>query len=109
MGNTFLRARAIQPIPAVARPAAVPSPDERIRGGVFETAAGFELGGWSHLVQGGIWRDSWNERPAARAYVFQIDRTEKGNWMWGDTGVGYSGRGTPSGHTDDWTFSWQRC
>jgi uncharacterized protein YwqG len=39
--------------------------------------------------------------------VFQIDTTEKGNWQWGDAGVGYFGRRTAAGHEDEWAISWQ--
>lgn len=27
--------------------------------------------------------------------------------MWGDNGVGYFGRGTVEGRTDEWAFEWQ--
>jgi hypothetical protein len=73
----------------------------------FKTAGGFKLGGWPSLVQTAI---EWPEgagHPAAPEYVFQIDSTEKGNWMWADSGVGYFGRGTAPGETDVWTLTWQ--
>jgi Domain of unknown function (DUF1963) len=74
----------------------------------LQTAEGFKLGGWPFLVQGEVtWGPAFTEHPAAPAYVFQIDSTEKGGWMWGDSGVGYVGRGTRPGHTDEWTLSWQ--
>jgi hypothetical protein len=27
--------------------------------------------------------------------------------MWGDSGIGYLGRGTRPGRTDEWVFTWQ--
>ena len=40
-------------------------------------------------------------------YVFQIDTTGKGNWMWGDNGIGYFGKGTVECTKDDWFLEWQ--
>jgi hypothetical protein len=76
-------------------------------GETFRTAEGFKLGGWPLLVQSEIEWGAWGEHPGRPEYIFQIDSTGKGGWMWGDSGVGYFGRGTQPGHTDEWTLSWQ--
>jgi hypothetical protein len=73
----------------------------------FSTADGFKLGGWPRLVQHEISWGGPDIHPAAPEYVFQIDSTDKGCWAWGDSGVGYFGRGTRPGHTGEWTLSWQ--
>lgn len=67
----------------------------------------FKLGGWPSLVQSEISWGAWNQHPFAPEYVFQIDSTEKGNWYWGDTGLGYFGRGTAPGHENEWALEWQ--
>ncbi len=74
---------------------------------LFENVGGLKLGGWPSLVQSEIYWAPWNKHPANPAYVFQVDSVEKGNWMWGDNGVGYFGRGTLPGHTDEWACEWQ--
>jgi uncharacterized protein YwqG len=74
---------------------------------LFENIPGFKLGGWPTLIQAEIFWAPWNKHPAAPEFVFQIDSTEKGNWMWGDSGVGYFGRGTTLGKEDEWALSWQ--
>jgi len=74
---------------------------------LFENIGGLKLGGWPSLVQSEIFWAPWNRHPAAPEFVFQIDTTEKGNWMWGDNGVGYFGRGTAPGRRDEWTLAWQ--
>lgn len=74
---------------------------------LFENVRGFKLGGWPSLIQSEIFWASWNKHPIDPEYVFQIDTTEKANWMWGDSGVGYFGRGTKEGHTDEWALTWQ--
>jgi uncharacterized protein YwqG len=74
---------------------------------LFSNHSGLKLGGWPTLVQAEIFWAPWNRHPASPEYVFQIDSTEKGTWMWGDGGVGYFGRGTAPNALDDWTFSWQ--
>ena len=74
---------------------------------LFQNAGGFKLGGWPSLVQSEIFWAPWNKHPAAPEYVFQIDTTEKGNWMWGDNGVGYFGRGTAPGRENEWALEWQ--
>ena len=74
---------------------------------LFENVQGFKLGGWPTLIQSEIYWAPWNKHPASPEYVFQIDSTEKGNWAWGDNGLGYFGRGTAPGHEDVWTLSWQ--
>lgn len=68
---------------------------------------GFKLGGWPSLIQSGIGWQSGNTQLIRPEYVFQIDTTEKGNWMWGDNGTGYFGRGTCDGHKGEWAISWQ--
>lgn len=73
----------------------------------FNNISGFKLGGWPTLIQSEIYWAPNNEHPAVPEYVFQIDTTEKGNWMWGDGGVGYFGRGTKAGHDNEWTIEWQ--
>ncbi|SHH10610.1 DUF1963 domain-containing protein [Massilia sp. CF038] len=74
---------------------------------LFENIGGLKLGGWPMLVQSEIYWAPWNRHPALPEYVFQIDSTEKGNWMWGDAGVGYFGRGTAPGMEDEWALAWQ--
>jgi hypothetical protein len=77
---------------------------------LFQTAEGLKLGGWPFLVQSEIYWGGggpWEEHPAQPEYVFQIDSTDKGSWMWGDSGLGYFGRGTRPGRTDEWALSWQ--
>lgn len=73
----------------------------------FKTIEGFKLGGWPFLIQSEIYWAPWNKHPAKPEYVFQIDSCEKGQWQWGDSGVGYFGRGTEPGHENTWTMSWQ--
>lgn len=73
----------------------------------FENIPGFKLGGWPTLIQSEIYWAPLQQHPIAPEYVFQIDTTEKGNWMWGDNGVGYFGRGTADGRRDEWAFEWQ--
>ncbi len=73
----------------------------------FPNAGGFKLGGWPKLIQSQITWAQDDTHPAAPEYVFQIDSTEKGNWMWGDGGVGYFGRGTLPGHENEWACVWQ--
>lgn len=67
----------------------------------FHNVGGFKLGGWPTLVQSEICWGSGAKHPAIPEYVFQIDSTEKGNWAWGDGGVGYFGRGTATGHENE--------
>ena len=74
---------------------------------LFATADGLKLGGWPTLIQSQIYWAPWNRHPAAPEYVFQVDSSEKGNWAWGDAGVGYFGRGTAPGHEDEWACEWQ--
>jgi uncharacterized protein YwqG len=74
---------------------------------LFPNVNGLKLGGWPSLVQSEIFWAPWNKHPASPEFVFQIDSTEKGNWMWGDNGVGYFGRGTAPGKQDEWAVSWQ--
>lgn len=74
---------------------------------LFQNVSGFKLGGWPTLIQSEIYWAPWQKHPISPEYVFQIDSTEKGNWMWGDHGVGYFGRGTVEGRLDEWAFEWQ--
>lgn len=73
----------------------------------IENVGGFKLGGWPTLIQSEIDWAPYNQHPAKPQYAFQIDTTEKGHWMWGDNGVGYFGRGTAKGRSDDWILEWQ--
>jgi uncharacterized protein YwqG len=73
----------------------------------FENISGFKIGGWPTLIQSEIYWAPYNQHPINPEYVFQIDSTEKGNWLWGDNGVGYFGRGTKEGHKDEWVVEWQ--
>ena len=73
----------------------------------FANASGFKLGGWPTLIQSAIHWAPGNNHPAAPKYVFQIDSTAKGNWLWGDHGVGYFGRGTSLGYENEWICTWQ--
>lgn len=70
----------------------------RVLEGEREAAQGFKLGGRPFLVQGEL---DW---PDGAEYVFQVDSSEKGQWSWGDGGVGYFGRG---GRPKDWVLEWQ--
>ncbi len=74
---------------------------------LFDNVNGFKFGGWPTLVQAEIFWAPWNKHEACPEYVFQIDTTEKGNWMWVDNGVGYFGKGTAEGKEGEWTLSWQ--
>lgn len=74
---------------------------------LFETAEGFKLGGWPFLAQHVVEWGPPMAHPARPEFVFQIDSTDKGNWYWGDSGLGYFGRGTRPGRTDEWVMSWQ--
>jgi uncharacterized protein YwqG len=73
----------------------------------FDNTSGFKLGGWPTLIQSEIFWAPFNKHPAKPEFVFQIDSTTKGNWSWGDRGVGYFGRGTAEGHRDEWALTWQ--
>ena len=73
----------------------------------FSNTAGFKVGGWPTLIQSEIYWAPLNKHPAEPRYQFQIDSTEKGNWMWGDSGVGYFGRGTAPGYRETWACEWQ--
>ncbi len=70
----------------------------------FVSVAGFKLGGWPSLIQSEI---CWSDSAIEPEFVFQIPTTEKGNWMWGDNGTAYIGRGTAPGHEQQWTVEWQ--
>ena len=65
----------------------------------FENVVGFKIGGWPSIIQSGApWKES--------QFAFQIDTTQKGNWMWGDNGVGFFGRGLDQ-NKDTWTLDWE--
>lgn len=72
----------------------------------FNGADGSKVGGWPTLVQSEITWAPLNLHPANPRYVLQIDCEEEANWIWGDCGVGYFGRGTGN-HRNTWTMSWQ--
>ncbi len=74
---------------------------------IFRNVSGFKLGGWPSLIQSEIFWAPFNRHPARPEFVFQIDSTAKGNWSWGDSGVGYFGRGTSEGHRNEWILAWQ--
>lgn len=74
---------------------------------LFHNVPGFKMGGWPSLIQSEICWAAWNKHPISPEYVFQIDTSEKGNWTWGDNGVGYFGRGTADGHRNEWALEWQ--
>lgn len=74
---------------------------------LFPNAEGFKLGGWPTLIQSEIEWGPRKVRAAKPEFAFQIATTEKGNWMWGDNGTGYFGRGTAAGRKGEWALSWQ--
>jgi uncharacterized protein YwqG len=90
-------------------PCAVPPEADDKYYDLFPNVPGFKLGGWPTLVQSEIYWAPGQKHPISPEYVFQIDTTEKGNWMWGDSGVGYFGRGTVAGRRDEWAIEWQCC
>lgn len=73
----------------------------------FDNNAGFKIGGWPTLIQSEICWAPHNKHPIKPNYVFQIDTTKKGNWMWGDNGIGYFGKGTKEGFKEKWAIEWQ--
>ena len=75
----------------------------------FPNSSGFKLGGWPTLIQSEIFWAPWNKHPISPEYAFQIDSNDEANWAWGDAGIGYFGRGTAEGRTDEWALSWQCC
>ncbi len=74
----------------------------------FENVGGTKVGGWPSNVQSEIFWAPMNKHPHNPQYAFQIDTEPKAHWMWGDSGVGYFGRGTGV-HQDEWAMSWQCC
>jgi len=74
---------------------------------LFETKPGIKLGGWPKLIQSEIFWAPLNQHPANPEYFFQIDCIDKANWYWGDSRIGYFGRGTKEDKRDEWTFTWQ--
>ena len=73
---------------------------------MFENQSGTTLGGWPTLVQAECDWGPFNRHPANPEFVFQIDTEPKAHWAWGDSGVGYLGRGIGA-HTNVWTLAWQ--
>ena len=67
-----------------------------------------KIGGWPALVQSEICWGAGQEHPIRPEYAFQIGEELDANWMWGDAGTGYFGRGTGP-HRDKWAFEWQCC
>jgi hypothetical protein len=70
-------------------------------------ANGLKFGGWPTLIQSTISWSASDEDRISPQYVFQIDSCEKAHWQWGHGGVGYFGRGSAEGHSDEWTLTWQ--
>jgi len=68
---------------------------------------GFKFGGWPTLIQSEIFWNPVDSDAIDPTYVFQIDSAEKGNWAWGDSGVGYFGRFSTNGTQNDWALTWQ--
>lgn len=73
----------------------------------FRNVEGFKLGGWPTTIQSEIDWGNQAHLSYRPEYIFQIDSNEKGNWMWGDNGIGYFGRGTVDGFRDRWVLDWQ--
>jgi hypothetical protein len=72
----------------------------------FEVAHCSKIGGWPSLIQGEL---SWGSSDPGQddfEYAFQIASEEKSQWAWGDSGIGYFGRGTGSS-AGVWALSWQ--
>ena len=88
-------------------PVECPEEVEDVYYDLFENVGGFKFGGWPTLIQAEIFWAPWNKHEANPEYIFQVDTTEKGNWMWGDNGVGYFVRGTSQGKKNEWALAWQ--
>ncbi len=73
----------------------------------FENVPGFKFGGWPTLVQSSIYWSSPTADSEEPEFVFQIDRTEKGHWGFGDGGVGYFGIAKLPGGQREWRFASQ--
>ncbi|MEZ4827533.1 MAG: DUF1963 domain-containing protein [Bacteroidia bacterium] len=74
----------------------------------FSTSDGIKLGGWPNLVQTRVhWEKIRKFAQSRPEFVFQIDSFYPGNWLWGNSGVGYVGRGTAPGREDQWFLEWQ--
>jgi hypothetical protein len=65
-----------------------------------------KVGGWPYLIQSEIYWAPDNNHPANPEYAFQIGSEEKAHWQWGDSGIGYFGRGTDEAR-EIWALSWQ--
>jgi hypothetical protein len=72
----------------------------------FENHDGIKVGGWPTNLQSEIYWAPMNQHPHDPAYVFQIGSEPRAGWQWGDSGVGYFGRGTGV-HRDKWAMAWQ--
>ncbi|HRX84865.1 MAG TPA: DUF1963 domain-containing protein [Phycisphaerae bacterium] len=72
----------------------------------FKNRDGTKVGGWPSNVQSEIFWAPGNRHPHNPEYVFQIDSDYDHGWAWGDSGVGYVGRGTGQ-HRDQWALEWQ--
>lgn len=87
---------------------AIPLPEEieEDYNDLFKVADCSKIGGWPNLIQGELEWAPFNRHPANPTYTFQIQSEAKAHWMWGDTGIGYFGRGTGQAK-DVWTLTWQ--
>ncbi|WMT43292.1 DUF1963 domain-containing protein [Paenibacillus sp. D2_2] len=73
----------------------------------LNNVSGLKVGGWPTTIQSEIYWAPYNQHPVNPQFVFQIDSTDKGNWFWGDNGVGYIGRGTTIEGSNEWVIEWQ--
>lgn len=69
----------------------------------FPTHFFSKIGGWPSLIQGGIFTSVTNKP----TYIFQVDSESKGQWGWGDNGIGYFGRVLESDQSP-WFLDWQQ-
>ena len=75
----------------------------------FENHHATKVGGWPSTIQAEICWAPWNKHPYNPEYIFQIDSEDKApDWLWGDAGTGYFGRGTGQ-HRGKWAMAWQCC
>ncbi len=74
----------------------------------FACALGTKVGGWPHTVQSEVCWEAGGKNSTSAEFVFQIDSEPDLNWMWGDAGLGYVGRGSGK-HRKAWRFDWQCC
>jgi hypothetical protein len=85
----------------------LPSTIDEQYGDLFTNTEGVKLGGWPTLVQGEIQWAPFTNHDTEPQYVFQVDSVEKANWQWGDNGVGYFGRASSPGASQEWFLTWQ--